>query len=200
VKEERHLLLRRYYGGSMAERLDLARALYATHGAALRQHPDMRRQLALLAQASATLSAHMAAIGLNALCAACAASPGGGCCSAAIGDDCDTPLLLTNLLLGINIVCQDSDPASCRFLGPSGCPFAAKPIFCLNYNCEKILEKVRKEDLASLYRLVGEALGEQGRVEEMVLDFLKEQWMIKSKENGKVDTRKYDKKIMYWHD
>ena len=174
MKGKRHLLPRCCYGGSIDDRLRLALTLYDRHGPTLRQYPDMRRQLELLAQATATLSAHMAAIGLNDLCTTCAARPGGGCCSAAIGNDCDTPLLLTNLLLGVNIVCQDNDPASCRFLGPSGCPFAAKPIFCLNYNCEKILVKVRKEDMASLYRLVGETLGEQGRVEGMIFDFLRE--------------------------
>jgi len=116
----------------------------------------------------------MAAVGLNTLCAACASSSGGGCCSAVIGDDCDMPLLLLNLLLGVDITCQGNDPASCRFLGPSGCPFVAKPIFCLNYNCDKILQHAGREDMETLERLVGQTLGQQGQAEALILDFLKE--------------------------
>ncbi len=166
-------LLDRCYGGPVTERLRLATALHSRYGEILRQREDIQEELVRLARAATALSAHMAAMGMDALCAACAARPGGGCCSAEMAANCDTPLLLINLLLGLALHCQDSGPESCRFLGESGCIFPIKPVFCLNYNCSHILKKAGKEELAALYRHAGRTLSLQNRLEGLLLDFLK---------------------------
>lgn len=166
-------LLDRCYGGPVTERLRIAAALHVRYGATLRQREDIQEELARLARVAKTLSAHMAAMGMGVLCSACAIRPGGGCCSAEMADNCDAPLLLINLLLGVTLRCQDSDPASCRFLGECGCIFPVKPVFCLNYNCTHILKRIGKEELAALYRHAGRTLSQQSRVEGLLLDFLK---------------------------
>ena len=113
-----------------------------------RDAPDSRASLEAalpeLRAAQARLDACMAELRLGELCRACAGKIGpdgrpntGGCCSAVMAENSDLPLLVLNLLLGADLRPRTEQAEACRFLGPTGCRFIVKPIFCLNYYCPR---------------------------------------------------------------
>jgi hypothetical protein len=81
--------------------------------------------------------------------------------------------ILINLLLDVAVDQRDNEADACCFLGEQGCQFLAKPIFCLNYNCTHIRTTARTGEMAALFRLTGEVLGRQTRVEMLLLEELR---------------------------
>ena len=136
--------------------------------AATRAEP-LAAALAELRKHAEALAAHMRRLDFGALCTACASRPDGGCCSAYMADNVDAVLLLINLLLGGEVRPVGTDPAGCRFLGERGCVLLIKPIFCMNYNCRAILDTTPAAGLAELFRRAAAVLGQQTRVEELLL-------------------------------
>ncbi len=165
-------LLRTYYSGTVAAKLQAALDLHECHAAHLNASPVIREELDRLRHGSHALSAHMQSMNLGRLCSQCAERPGGGCCSAYMADNTDSILLLINLLLGIPIQPRHNSAADCCFLGEQGCIFLIKPIFCLNYNCKAILDTTEDDRLQTLYRLAGAVLSRQTRLETLLLDAL----------------------------
>ncbi len=171
MKTRSHHLLETYYEGSPESKLQTARDLYQHHAHTLLQRPDIRQELTRFHQLQAALSRHMESMDLGPLCSRCAAQ-GGGCCSAYMADNTDSIQILLNLFLKADISCQQEDPQSCCFLGPRGCQFPAKPIFCLNYNCQAIMLAATPTAMDLLSHLTGEVLSQQTRMELLLLDFL----------------------------
>ena len=179
------LFLPTLYEGSPKEKLACARFL--AHS--LRSYPkilaDLNLVLPALTEAVRELAKQMDSMGMGLLCCRCAATSGGGCCSAFMAANCDVPQLLLNLLLHGEIDMQEYDRESCAFLGPKGCLFTVKPIFCLNYNCQHILLGSSKANLQSLYAKAASVLSQQLFFENNLLTFLSAHLHILTNNNEK---------------
>jgi len=162
-----------FYSGDPAEKLAAARNLFAGLASRLMAAPAFVDALEQLRHSGQALNSHMQAMDLGRLCTRCAASPGGGCCSAFMADNTDALQILINLLLGVTVEQQPDNGESCCFLGPQGCLFPVKPIFCLNYNCTHILASAEPESLQTLYQRAAAVLSRQTGIEALLLEELR---------------------------
>ena len=165
--------LNAYYSGSVNDTLRVARQLFQEQGARLLQQQDILDALTKLQQGEAELNRHMQAMNMGRRCSACAAGTNGGCCSSFMAGNTDAILLLINLLLG-RAIKQHNNGDECCYLGPQGCIFIIKPIFCLNYNCGHIKEAATKKEMRALEMLSGALLGKQTELEAVILERLAE--------------------------
>ena len=163
--------MKTFYEGTPADKLATASTLLTDLAGA--DGPVLALEIETLRRHVAALDDHMRAMDLGRLCTACAARPDGGCCSALMADNTDAIQILINLLVGVEVARQADDGGQCCFLGPRGCVFLVKPIFCLNYNCTHILAQSQPERLDTLYRLTGAVLSQQTRIEFLLLDWLR---------------------------
>ena len=168
AKQDNHLLTL-LYSGEPAEKLATARRLHAELHDRLARVPELEQALAEVQHQARLLSDHMRAMELGRLCSRCAANPGGGCCSATMAGNTDAIQILLNLLLGVEVTFRSDSGEDCGFLGPQGCPFPLKPIFCLNYNCSHILKGAEPDALARLYQRANAVLSRQTAIETMLL-------------------------------
>ena len=155
--------------------------------ALLRDAPDVRAPLESdlpeIRAAQARLDACMTDLCLGELCGACAGKIGpngrpntGGCCSAVMAENSDLPLLVLNLLLGADLRPQTAQPESCCFLGPRGCRFMVKPLFCLNYYCPRLqdlLAHLEPEDRHRLQAASAATLARQTAWEARFLEVIR---------------------------
>ncbi|WP_310600453.1 hypothetical protein [Desulfobulbus sp.] len=167
-------LLRILYEGRPIDKLATAEALHAELAPRLKALPPLAAELDGLRLECRTLAGQMEAMQLGRLCSRCAARPDGGCCSALMADNTDALQILINLLLDVPVAVRSESGENCCFLGPTGCPFPAKPIFCLNYNCSHILTGAAPADLAVLYRRAATVLSRQTRIEDLLLDAVRD--------------------------
>lgn len=165
--------MQHYYNGTATKKLSMAHTLHQTCGLRLRGQDAMQEALGHLRLAAGALTSHMRSMGMDQLCCRCAARPGGGCCSAYMADNTDSLQILINLLLDVAVDQRDNEADACCFLGEEGCMFLAKPSFCLNYNCTHIRNTARTGEMAALFRLTGDVLGQQARVETLLLEELR---------------------------
>nr|WP_320009967.1 hypothetical protein [uncultured Desulfobulbus sp.] len=168
-----HQQLQCWYSGTPKEKLGHAFALHTL----LQDNPPiegvLEEALASLQHSCEQLSQQMTHMHMGALCSACASQANGGCCSAYMADNTDSIQILINLLLGRNIVLREPTDSECCFLGPQGCLFMAKPIFCLNYNCTHIVHRAAPLDLHQLEQRAAKVLGQQTTIETWILDHLR---------------------------
>ncbi len=143
-------LLPLLYAGSPAEQLGRALAIshwLQTHaeaaGPLFHLLPELREQ-------AAALSTCMRQLQLDVACSVCAAEPRGGCCSAAMAANTDVSLIMLNLVLGVGVRIWPHVQDLCCFLGPDGCLFTAKPVFCLTYYCQRLRNGLAREDMLRL--------------------------------------------------
>lgn len=94
--------------------------------------------------------AEMVLAGVADECRICEEQEGGSCCGAGLENKYDATLLFINLLLGIQLPKQRSDPSSCLFLSPDGCFLIAREVICVNYLCKKIENLVSPSKIAVL--------------------------------------------------
>ncbi len=172
AKHDNHLF-NLLYSGEPAEKLAIARRLHAELHDRLAQIPGLAQALAEVRHQAQLLSDHMHAMELGQLCSRCATDPDGGCCSATMAGNTDVIQILLNLLLGVAVEFRSDSGENCGFLGPRGCLFPLKPIFCLNYNCSHILKGAAPDALALLYQRVNIVLSRQTAIETMLLDELR---------------------------
>jgi len=158
-----------FYSGTAAAKLFVARELQERYGPAMKACPKIREGLAQLHDHALALETHMQSMQLGRLCSSCATQAGGGCCSAYMADNTDSIMLLTNLLLGIEVRRKANHAENCCYLSEQGCVFAIKPFFCLTYNCTHILDSADSISLAGLYKQAGAVMGQQSRVETLLL-------------------------------
>ncbi len=166
----RHLNL--YFSGSVEEKLEVSRQLFAAYGQALLQQQEVMNGLARLQHSETTLNEQMLAMDMGSRCSACAAQATGGCCSDYMAANTDAVLLLINQLMGVEVNIQHTNDIECCFLGLMGCILQIKPIFCLNYNCSHINEAATSQQMLALEKRAGVLLGEQTALESLLLELL----------------------------
>ncbi|MCL2457946.1 MAG: hypothetical protein FWF31_03695 [Desulfobulbus sp.] len=167
-------LMRTLYEGRPADKLATAEALHGELAPCPGDLPLLTGELGRLRLECQALAGQMEDMQLGRLCSHCATRPGGGCCSAFMADNTDALQILINLLLGVPVAVQPESGENCCFLGPTGCLFPAKPIFCLNYNCTHILTGADPADLSVLYLRAASVLSRQTRIEGMLLDMVRD--------------------------
>ena len=162
------------FWGPLPRKIYLAHLLHDQVGPALRATPNIGPQLALLSDHVGAVSSWMQKVGIPATCTCCATTGvNGGCCSLAMADECDTFLLLVNLLAGSEVRVQHIDESECSFLGLAGCSLLFKPMFCLNYLCRQIRQTLAAEELDGLARVSGLLLQSQYGLEQLLVATLR---------------------------
>jgi hypothetical protein len=161
------------YEGRPTEKLAAAEKLHTALEPHLKDLPRLTGELDRLRLACEALSCRMTDMNLGRLCGCCAARTGGGCCSAYMADNTDAVQILINLLMGATVALQPDSEENCCFLGPNGCIFPVKPVFCLNYNCTHILTGAIPDNLSVLYRLAAAVLTRQTRIEGLLLQIVR---------------------------
>lgn len=164
----------RWYHGTPVEKLAQARLLQHQLGEQLLANAAFKAELAQLRHHCQALSDQMQAMAMGALCKACATRADGGCCSAYMADNTDSLQILINLLLGQTVQLREPADNECCFLGATGCPFIAKPIFCLNYNCQQIHTGSAPAALALLEQRAAAVLSQQTQIESLLLERLRQ--------------------------
>lgn len=165
------LLFHRIYSGTLQRRLNFSKALHAALAPQLMQDRNFTEPFAGLREAADRLAGYMGTLGMGRQCGACSANNPGGCCSLEMAGETDAIQILLNLLAGVEVEIADNGGACC-FLGDTGCIFAFKPMFCLNYNCDRIISQVGLSR-SELEVLTGRLLGKQYEVEKILLERVK---------------------------
>lgn len=161
------------YNGNGHEKTAKAEKLFKKYGKALQAQEKIRASLDLMQNAVTALDIHMTAMDMGKNCSACAAAPKGGCCSAYMGhENNDVLQLLMNMLAGVAVECVRDDSIECCFLAEKGCVLLFKPIFCLNYLCERIRNESTVEELQILEKRTGELLSRQVELEGIIISAL----------------------------
>jgi len=161
-----------WYFSNIDETLALASALFDEHGQHLLANQDVADGLARLRCHEADLQEQMRAMDMGSRCGQCAARAGGGCCSAYMGGNADSVLLLINLLLHTDVRFQHDNGVDCRYLGQTGCILPIKPIFCLNYNCTHIKNAATETEMTLLDQRAATLLSAQRELETLLVDLL----------------------------
>lgn len=161
-------LFQQIYNGTIPARLNFCRSLHATLSPRLMHDRIFTGAFDTLRQAADTLTRNMSANGMGRQCAACSANNPGGCCSREIAEETDALQMLMNMLAGVEIDMAEDKGEACCFLGREGCIFTFKPMFCLNYNCDRIVTHIGSAR-PELELLAGRLLGNQYEVEKMLL-------------------------------
>jgi hypothetical protein len=161
------------YCGNGPEKLEKAEKLYLEYGKKLLAVEDIKKALSATRKAVAVLDSHMTEMQMGKNCSICASTVRGGCCSAYMGhENNDVLQLLMNLLADVVVKCVRDDTIECCFLSEKGCLLLYKPIFCLNYLCERIQTESTVEDLTVLEKLTGELLRRQVAFEGVLISVL----------------------------
>ena len=148
---EYHDIIALAYCGNGPEKLAKAEKLFREYGKFLLAQKEIAESIAALRAAVTSLDLHMTAMDMGKNCSVCAAMPDGGCCSAYMGhENNDVLQVLMNLLAGVNVRIVRPDGVECCFLADRGCILLFKPIFCLNYLCERIQKESTTADLKVL--------------------------------------------------
>jgi len=92
----------------------------------------------------------MAESGVMDGCRDCEHREGGSCCGAGLENKYSGILILINFLLGAIIPKERQVPASCFFLGKTGCNLIARHVICVNYLCRKITDHIDRRELVNL--------------------------------------------------
>jgi len=166
-------IITRCYCGNGPEKLEKARELYSTYGESLLAQDTILAFIEVLQEAVEVLDAHMTAMEMGKNCSVCAATPKGGCCSAYMGhENNDVIQLLMNMLAGVDVRIVRTDDVECCFLADNGCLLPFKPIFCLNYLCERIRKESKSLELKKLEEKTGTLLGLQVALEQEIISSL----------------------------
>jgi len=161
-------LFHQIFNGKIPARLNFGRSLHTALGSRLMQDRLFTGAFDTLRQAADTLSQNMAGIGMGRQCVACSIDNPGGCCSREMAGETDALQMLMNMLAGVEIDITEDKGEACCFLGREGCIFTFKPMFCLNYNCDKIITHIGPAR-PELELLAGRLLGNQYEVEKILL-------------------------------
>ena len=166
------------YNSPLHKTLFIARQIYTEHGQALLAQDKIQEYLQALESAAHELQEQMCAMQMPTFCADCGSQKQGGCCSAEMANENDAIQLLMNLLVGCDVSQQRDDRVECYLLGTHGCILKFKPMFCLNYNCSKIIAKFLDADLKQLNKRTGNLLENQYALEQFILWEMKKVFML----------------------
>lgn len=163
-------LQQKYYYGSVAEKLQYAAELHQEYAPIFLQDGKLNAEFEALREYAHLLNEQMTVMQMGELCVHCALNQGGGCCSLYMAGETDSVQLLMNMLSNIEVKQVRNDGLECCFLGENGCIFLFKPMFCLNYSCQKIYDAVSAESISELEDLTGQLLGKQYEIEKKLLE------------------------------
>jgi len=135
---------------SIEEKIAWAETCYQEIGGLFLRDENSVILLNRLEKAVRASRTEMALAGVEDECRACEEREGGSCCGAGLENKYDATLLFINLLLGIQLPKQRSDPSSCLFLGPDGCLLIARQVICVNYLCKKIENHINPSKITVL--------------------------------------------------
>ncbi len=158
---------------AIEEKIARARALLKIYQDAILADEQTGNILSDLVARARFLSARMVELVIPSICVRCGSGPRGGCCGPEMGNDCDSLLVLMNLLAGCDVSVQRRDGIECFFLGPSGCILLFKPFFCLNYNCHKIKNGLAKDSMSAVEMHTGRLLCQQHLLEQHMRNFFR---------------------------
>lgn len=159
-----------FFSGTVESRLKIGRALCTAIGPQLMHDQLFIQSFDVLRDYAESLDQHMKMMDMGKSCTLCSTeNNSGGCCSLTMAGETDAIQFLMNMLNGVAVHLVRDDGKECSFLGERGCIFTFKPIFCLNYNCNKIKTSACSEDLKKLERLTGKLLVKQYEIETMLL-------------------------------
>ena len=159
------------YSGTIDHKLLIAKQLFHRFAKTFAGDQQIIDSLAGLQHAQADLDRHMQIMEMGRRCVVCAAKAG-GCCSSYMAGNTDALVLLINLLFDVDIK-QRQKGDECCYLGPTGCIFIIKPIFCLNYNCSHIQKAAGRGEMDTLSELTGALLSRQVELEALLLEKIK---------------------------
>ncbi len=160
-----------FYNGDVYEKLARAGALYEQFGNEFQGDKELGLLLESILEKERLLAEQMRDMEMHSTCFYCGRKPGGGCCSFFMAGENDVLQLLMNMLVGGEVKVVRNDEVECSFLGEKGCVLPIKPMFCLNYNCGQIREKVEKTAIVKLEKVTGELLQAQNKLEKRLLSF-----------------------------
>ncbi len=168
-------LHRQFYLRPAKESLQLAEELCHRYGGEILGSRRFVQLLDELSLETTKLSSQMANMKMDVICTACASTKKGGCCSLYMADESDVLQILMNLIAKVPVTIKCTNGTECWFLGPTGCVFRFKPMFCLNYNCIRIRKSAGDKEMAELERTTGSQLSAQYRLEQELFAFLSSQ-------------------------
>lgn len=116
----------------------------------------------------------MTRLGIADECRRCEETRGGSCCGLGLENYYSGTLLLINMLLGVDVPLERSDPKGCFFLGRQGCLLAVRDVICINYLCEEITSRFSPGSIAGLREREGVEVRLLFDLNERVLELLSE--------------------------
>jgi hypothetical protein len=90
-----------------------------------------------------------------------------------ISAETDVAQLLLNMLAGVAVSFRLNNGPECCYLSETGCIFRFKPMFCLNYICDRIVSYEQRANLRILEERTGALLRAQQGLEILLIDFFK---------------------------
>lgn len=108
--------------------------------------------------------------GMGEICAHCAIE-NKPCCGSEIEFKYSPELLTINLLYGVNLPEKPEIPGMCHFLTNKGCCLFARDVFCINFICDKIKNKLSINKLKKLRELEGLTLDLQFKIEKILKNY-----------------------------
>jgi hypothetical protein len=160
---------------SVQEKIEQANRLYRLHGDTLRRDPSISSLLREVQSCIDNTNMTMLAYGVVSECKHCEEEEGGSCCGMGIENKYEPALLLINRLMGISLPTQGQSQNSCCFLRENGCLLAARHVLCVNYICEKLRNKLTREELIGLQSCAGEELDRLFFLHEAIKKYIRTQ-------------------------
>lgn len=171
-RKKRQEILGRIFSGTVESKLLHAEKLYKQLHLLLMNDVKFINYIKDLQTDAAHLTRHMEKMAMAKSCNHCSTSKNGGCCSLAMANETDAIQLLINKLTETKVEKVRDDGRECSYLAEHGCIFKFKPMFCLNYNCGRIMDAASSSELNILGRLTGNILRQQYAVENYILSII----------------------------
>ncbi len=135
---------------------------------ALLRDPALPALLSSLDRAIGETRRVMAETGMTRVCADCSSAGDAGCCVRRVSYDCDSVILLINLLLGVSLPLRSGDRDACHFLTEAGCSLRARPVICINYLCSRLRDSIHREGLLLFQEAAGREMDSLFSTEEHI--------------------------------
>jgi hypothetical protein len=161
------------HGLSIQDKIKSAQNLYLFWKDALGKQSHIKNLLADLERCIRASRESMLEFKIVEICKRCDQEEGGSCCGAGMENKFDTFLLLVNLLLGVTLPEHHLRKESCYLLTDTGCVLKVRLVLCVDFLCDKILNRLSVEELLSLQKISGEELVTTFRLYDAVKRFMR---------------------------
>ena len=140
----------------VVKRIEKAKRHYDMYGEKLKSDERIVELLNRLERAIERTWKYMREIGVTEVCRRCALEMG-SCCKRWVEDFYDVDILLINLLLGVKLPEKRYREDLCFFCGENGCRLKAREVICVNFLCDRVLERIGEKEI-ELQKIAGEEL------------------------------------------